>query len=291
MAREGVSRALRAWLVLLVVAGAAHVVAGAAAEDVTREELRRLAERAQARGEALAELERVDSVDGRPVDVRAALAGAEPDELAERLDTLAESVDSAGGVEAARARGEARDVLAERRFRETDLPRPFRGILVAIADRLRDAFAWLARHLPGGDATVWSLLAASVVLLAALLAARLGRRRVGLRAARERAAAEEPSADPRRLEREADDAERRGELERALRLRFRAGLLRLDRARAIDLRDSATTGELRRRLGSREFDRLAETFDEVVYGRRPPRVHDVERSRQGWARVLEEAGA
>ena len=95
--------------------------------------------------------------------------------------------------------------------------------------------------------------------------------------------------DPDQLERQAEEAERRGELEAALRLRFQAGLIRLDRAGALRYRADATTGEVSRALGSTTFDTLAETFDEVVYGERETLPGDVESARRDWPRVLEES--
>ena len=84
--------------------------------------------------------------------------------------------------------------------------------------------------------------------------------------------------DPDALERAADEAERDGDLDRAVRLRFRAGLLRLGDRGAIRYRPSVTTGEVRRTLDSRRFDDLAGTFEAVTYGGRAadrPDVDDV----------------
>ena len=75
----------------------------------------------------------------------------------------------------------------------------------------------------------------------------------------------------------------------ALRLRFRAGLLRLGRARVLPLRPSLRTREARRALRSSRFDRLARDFDEVVYGGRSPSAADVETARTEWPRVVAEA--
>ena len=97
------------------------------------------------------------------------------------------------------------------------------------------------------------------------------------------------SEDPAELERLADEAERRGDLEIALRLRFRAGLLRLGRVQALPLRPSLRTREARRTLRSARFDRLARDFDEVVYGGRPPSEVDVEAARSEWPQVVAEA--
>jgi hypothetical protein len=119
----------------------------------------------------------------------------------------------------------------------------------------------------------------------------MGRRRAGrqLLAGATRAVGEE--LDPRRLEREAAAAERRGDYELALRLLFRAGLLRLHRAEAIEFRESMTTGDVARRLRLPEFDRLGTRFDEIAYGREPALKRDVESTREGWQAVLAEVRA
>jgi len=99
-----------------------------------------------------------------------------------------------------------------------------------------------------------------------------------------------PRANPRELERLAAEAEERGDLQEAVRLRFRAGLVRLDDKGAIRLRASLTTGEVARRLESPPFERLATDFDEIVYGGRTAEAGDVEVARSEWPRVVEGAG-
>ena len=97
--------------------------------------------------------------------------------------------------------------------------------------------------------------ARAFALLARWIVKRVGRRRArgtGAVARDMRATNEDPAV----LEREADDAERRGDLERAVRLRFRAGLLRLGDRGAIEYRPSLTTSEVRGLLGS-DFVRSA----------------------------------
>ena len=96
--------------------------------------------------------------------------------------------------------------------------------------------------------------------------------------------------DPGQLEREADEAERSGDAARALRLRFRAGLLRLGPGRVVPLRESLTSGEARRLVRLPEFDRLARTHDEVVYGGRAARAADAVEARETWPRVLTAKG-
>jgi hypothetical protein len=281
---------------LALSAAAAVLAAPARADDVSAAELRALAARAADDPAALAALRRVDSVDGRPFDAGRLLAAADGDELERRLEVLAGG-GGAAGADPGRARAEAAEILSERRFREEEVPRPFRGALAWVGDRLRPVgeaaimvVDWLAGPLPGGRSTFWVLVSLGALAVAAVVASRVVRGRA--HAATERArAAGGGAADPRRLEREADEAERRGELERALRLRFRAGLHRLQRAEAIPARDSLTSGEVAAALRSDDFDRAASTFDEVVYGRRPAVPRDVESSREAWARVLERAAA
>lgn len=190
-------------------------------------------------------------------------------------------------MDAATARRQAAHILAERRFHRHEVPRPFRGLLDALS-RIFEPVVRALGDLFGQPLIGWPLTAAIVLAALFLVAQRVrGRTWEGLHGGGERAPR---PVDPARLEREADEAERRGDLERAIRLRFRAGLLRLDRARAIELEASTTSGAVSRRLRSRDFDDVAGSFDAVVYGRRPPRGEDVELSRAGWTRVLAAVG-
>lgn len=187
---------------------------------------------------------------------------------------------------AADAREEARRILAERRFHESKAPQPFRGVLHWLGEQLSllgRPFAWFFELLPGWLAVV---VAAAGVVLIAVVATRIVRSRGAVTVARRRALRTSSGEDPDALERAAAEAERRGELERALRLRFRAGLVRLGRVDAIPLRESLTSGEAARLLGNSTFDTLAAEFDEVVYGGRDARTEDLERARVGWADVL-----
>jgi hypothetical protein len=195
-------------------------------------------------------------------------------------------------VDPDRARDAARDILADRRYRSDPAPRPLRGPLRWLGRRLEsvlDKIAAVLRPIPG-----WMWLALGVALIAAtvwriVVVAR--RRRVGgERARRMHLDGPTPTEDPDVLERDADDAEQRGDLARAIRLRFRAGLVRLGDRGAIAYRPSVTTDEVRRTLGSETFADLARTFDGVTYGRRDARRPDVDAARRDWPRVLEDGG-
>jgi hypothetical protein len=279
---------------LRAAAGALAVVcllapSPAAAEDVTRAELRQLVVQAEGDPAALARLRQVDAVDGVPVDMRRALNG----DVEARLRALAGG-GAAASIPPAAAREQAEAILAERRFHEHVLPRPLAGVLTWIGERLQplvDAVTYVADRFPGGSNAFWVALGALVAAAAAFVAVRLGRRRVAAAAATGVLGRRPGAAGPDELERLAGEAERRGDHEAALRLRFRAGLLRLDAADRLDFRESLTTGAAARELRSAEFDRLARAFDEVVYGRRPPGPEDSVRAREAWRRVLAEQAA
>jgi Domain of unknown function (DUF4129) len=261
----------------------------AAAQDVGRSELVALAERAAGDPDARAQLLAVETVEGRPVAVREALEGARGAELERRARLITASVEAAGEAPpAAESRREARAVLSERRFHGAELPRPLAGPLAWLGERLDPVVDWMndrGARVPGGPLVLWTILAAGVLLAATTIASTTIRRRA-LAIERARKAALPPTDDPRVLEREAERAEREGDWERAVRLRFRAGLLRLDRRNVIAYRPSLTTGEVARAVGSPAFSEVGERFDAIAYGGRPAERDDAEHARRAWAEVL-----
>jgi len=212
--------------------------------------------------------------------------------IAVALPSAASARTEAERSEARAAQRTAGDIVGERRFRPASVPRPFRRQLEAIGAPIVRLYGWLADRVPGGGGTTWAIAGSIVLLGGFLVAARLGSRRTRgrLRESNETSPAA-PGEAPARLEREAERAEREGDLARALRVRFRAGLLRLQASGAIALRPSLTSGEISRRLGSPTFAGLSRTFDDVAYGGSSPGAADLEAARSGWRRVLAEAGA
>ena len=281
-------------LLQLLVALVVLAPSPAAATDVSAEELARLAGRALSDAGALAQLRQVTSVGGAPVDVASALEGAKGEQLASRLNALAAQGAGPPSVARRRQRTEALEVLSQRRYREQEVPRPFAGLfaflgrlLEPVGDAFTAAFRFLARLLPGGDSSVWAVLGLGVVAGAAAVSLRLGRRRAQ---ASEQASSRSRrrSLDERALERAADAAAQAGDHAGAVRLRFLAGLLRLDKTDAITFRPSLITSEIEARISSPEFESLARSFDEIVYGGRAAMPEDSERARAGWQRVLQE---
>jgi hypothetical protein len=262
----------------------------ASAQAVSGAELTALAERAASDPAARAELLRVEQVDGRPVAVGEALEGARGEELERRAGLIAASVEAADdeAPPAAEQRRQAQELLDERRFHGAELPRPLQGPFEWLGDRIEPAIEWIndrGARVPGGPIVLWTILAAGVLLAAATLTSTTIRRRA-LAIERARAAALPPTDDPRALEREAERAERESDWERAVRLRMRAGLLRLDRRNVIVYRPSLTTGEVARTLRSPAFSEVGERFDAIAYGGRPAERDDAEHARRAWAEVL-----
>lgn len=288
-ARRAAAAALA--VALLVAAPAA---AQEPAADITAEQLRALAGRAAWDPAALERLRGVERVDGRPTDLGRALAGAEGAELAARLAALdpGPARSPAGPPPAAAARDDARRILDGRRYDRSPVPRPFRGVLRRLGGWLRPVTGPLGRLWSAvADNAAVALVAGLAVLAASsVVTARLIRRRTsaGLRRGRVRGASGRRD-DPDELDRLAERAEAAGELAWAVRLRFRAGLLRLHLAGAIVDRPALTTGELTRHLPLPHLPALTAAFEEVAYGGRPATAVDVEAARADWPRVLEEA--
>jgi len=205
------------------------------------------------------------------------------------LATRAASGDGAARRElTAEARREARAILAEGRFHAGDHhDGPLHGLFAKLGDWLQSLFG----ALPGGAVSGWVLLAACVLAVATLAGsyARARRASRGWGAGPARVFSAARSAGPEELERRAAGAERSGDLDAAVRLRFTAGLLRLDRAQAIELRPSLTSGEIGRALGSARYDALARTHDAVAYGGRRADGADAAEARDQWPAVVGEA--
>jgi hypothetical protein len=191
------------------------------------------------------------------------------------------------------ARHLARAILAQGRFHQPSVPRPLHGVLRAIGQAvsapvraLGDAVDSVGAIFPGGVVAVWILLGLAAAGASAMLAGRHSRRTL---TSDDRAATAgsvprvERASD---LVRAAEAAEREGRLADAVRLRFRAGLLRLAERGTIGTARSTPTVDVSRALRSPEFDALARRFDEITYGGSSPVPADVEAARREWPVVL-----
>lgn len=184
------------------------------------------------------------------------------------------------------AREEARRILEGDRYQARDVPRPLEGVLGWLGERIQDV-SEPVRDLvatPAGLAVALGTVLALAVI-AASMAVRRGNRVVAVAAHRER---RDRGADPARLEERAEEAEGAGELDLALRLRFRAGVLRLEQAGAVPPRPDMTSRRLVAAVPG--ADGLARTFDEVAYGERRAQPVDVETARREWPAIVAGAG-
>ena len=187
------------------------------------------------------------------------------------------------------ARAQAREILAQDRFKDGH---HHEGLLHGVFVTLGDWLEALTNALPGGPVTGWLLLVALVVAGDRDLVNAIGARRRRRAAARVAGPGDVPGAaqlGPAELERRALEAERAGDLDGAVRLRFAAGLLRLDAIHAIELRPSLTSGAVGRTLGSERYDDLAETHDAIAYGGRHAADHDAAAAREEWPAIVGEA--
>jgi hypothetical protein len=198
---------------------------------------------------------------------------------------------AAAAVDPDSARDAARHILGGRQYRTAPTPRPFRKPLNWLGDRLSGLLAWFGRVLSHVPSLLLLAIALAAVVTAITYAVMKISARRGHPDARGRVSRipGEESEDPDELERFADVAEREGRLDHALRLRFRAGLLRLGDRGAIRYRPSLTTNEVRRALGSESFDDLARTFEAVAYGGRDASPPDLDTARREWPQVVARA--
>ncbi|HEY1714842.1 MAG TPA: hypothetical protein VGG07_18210 [Solirubrobacteraceae bacterium] len=193
----------------------------------------------------------------------------------------------------AAARRAASQILAEPRFHQPEVPRPLHGVLATIGRAvqvpltgLQSLVDKLATILPGGVAGAWILLAALALIAAIVTSRRVAHR--GLAAtASPRAPGPTSAAELERLAAAAQDA---GQLDEAVRLRFRAGLTRLGQRETFAGAPTRPTLQIARALDSPEFDSLAHRFDEIAYGSSPATADDVDQQRREWPQILRAGG-
>jgi hypothetical protein len=190
-------------------------------------------------------------------------------------------------VDSERLREEAERILSQGRYRVQPtasesfgewLERLWYGFLGFVAD---------VADLIGGPLVLGLLLFGLVVVTAVLITRNLGHRRareIEIRIMREHLLAR--GADPAELEREAEIAASESDFATAVRLTFRAGLLRLDERGRIRYWPGLTSAEIAELLASPDFEVLARRFDEVVYGHRTAAAVDFANARQGWDQLL-----
>jgi hypothetical protein len=205
------------------------------------------------------------------------------------------------------ARQQAKEILSKRPYRTTPshTPRPLAGVLHAMGRALNAAFGrpaqWVYHHLllqvaHGLTSTFggWWVAVVGVIALVIGVAAGvlIAKRRTRISARQVLSGTFDITADdPDDIDRQADAAESAGENETAVRLRFRAGLVRLQRKGIVVNQGAQTSRQLSARLGSPAFDGLARRHELIVYARDGATSADAAAARTDWPRVLVEAHA
>lgn len=212
---------------------------------------------------------------------------------------------------AAEARARAHEILGAERFTDgASSPGPLDRVGTKISEWLRDILPSTDRTFSPGqgvggflEAIVWIVLIGLLGFVIVLLVRAYRRRsRVPEEDDPTHRSATAPEGDdldgwagerdPEVLEREAAAAEARGAYGLAIRLRFRAGLLRLDASGVIAFRPSLTSGQVLRAVPkATTLGGIARTFDAVAYGDADVDAQDASASREAWARVLTEVGS
>jgi hypothetical protein len=276
MSRAGALAAPAAAIVLIALAPAA-----AQATPVSTAQLQSLVTRAtHGDPSALTHLRAVTSIDGTPTQLGQVLSVGTPSELRARLLAL-NGRTAAVSLPSAAARRAARSIVGTPRYGRPTITDPLLSLLHRIGRWLASA----AATSPGGPSVFWGAAGILVLLLAALGSWRM-LRRLGATPLAAGPGSAAGAEDPALLERRADDAEAHAAFADAVRLRFRAGLLRLGARSAIEYRPSLLTAEVARRLSSPEFNRLADTFERVTYGKATAEPGDAAEARDGWREIL-----
>ena len=231
----------------------------------------------------------VTEINGTPIDMATILDASDAD-LSGRLGALKLHIErtfQTGTPNETDVGAVAREVLSQSKYEvggESAWDR-LGALLLAWFDQFIE---WLTSALGGPTNTAIIFLA--VVSVVGFVAFRFfaGRRSSAIERelTLERLIAD--GGDPDDLEKQADEAAASGRFETALRLRFLAGLLRLDLSGRITFRPGLTTSEIADTVDDRRFDRLVEDFNDVVYGGRDATSVHSRDAVTGWGRVLDE---
>lgn len=195
---------------------------------------------------------------------------------------------------ASAARREAQNILSQPPFKpsHSSAPAPFTGALRTFGRWIAAPFQWVWRHLfvhiGHGFTSIfgswWPFVAVALAVAAGVLIGTILIRRRGKAPARVRpGAGVRPSVETaEQLDAQARAAEAEGDFATAVRLSFRAGLLRLEEIGVIDDRLATSDTRLRRQLSSQTFDKIVLSHELIAYGDTPATAGDAEEARESW---------
>ncbi len=221
-----------------------------------------------------------------------------------RARDIARSAQGDPGGFAASARHQAREILSGSQYqsRPERSFRPLAGVLGAIGrffDRVfgppwrfleHHLFHPLSGQLSDVFGNWWPVLVLALVVVGGVL---VGRVVIKRRSRPDRQVVERtsplPDQDPDSIDALARQAELDGDLQRAVRLRFRAGVIRLERLGAVDRGPTRTDRQISERLNSSTFDALATDLESIVYGGSAATAEQAADAVSGWRTVTIEA--
>jgi hypothetical protein len=138
--------------------------------------------------------------------------------------------------------------------------------------------------------SLWPVVAVAVLVIVGLFIGRyVIRRRQRIDIERVGALEFALPEDPGQLDRLADQAEQQKDWQTAIRLRFRAGVLRLEHLGAIDRGTTKTARQISAVLRSQKFDSLSADLESVVYAGVEATPAQAADARQDWPAVVSEA--
>jgi hypothetical protein len=185
----------------------------------------------------------------------------------------------------------AREILAEDRFQPAETPAAVRRPLSWLGQQILDLFSPVGRALKWFFVTMFSSVFSGVIALIIfgfitflIVRALQGRRRVQAASSALDAAAGVVT-DPNELERQAALAAQNGNFAEAVRLRYVAGLRRLEQDTDVPATIASTNGKLRTEVCVAEFDQLSDDFDFIIYGERLADASHDSNAQQRWPQV------
>jgi hypothetical protein len=203
------------------------------------------------------------------------------------------------------ARQQAQHILSQPPYRTTpsNPPRPLAGVLHALGRALNAAFGhpaqWIYHHVllhighgfrstfGGFWVVVLGVIAVGLGVVVGIAVVRrrtlvsTGKSALGLTGVIDE--------NPDDIDERASAAEESGDHETAVRLRFRAGLLRLQAKGLVANQTAQTARQLSATLHSPTFDALAGRHEVIVYARDPATSDDSATARRDWPRVVGES--
>lgn len=196
----------------------------------------------------------------------------------------------AADADPAEARRLAEKILSDRKYKEVRPPNPFERPIAWVGGTVRRLFSAVAdfvdKLIPGNARQAWGVIALVAGLATALFVIQLAVRRQRIRAAGDVDKLNLSTEDPSELEALAAAAASRSNFGESIRLRFRAGLVRLEQNRRITDPTHQTNGDIYEAVRAEPLLDLQRQFDHVIYGGSEANAQDEVEAVRNWNDLL-----